>query len=64
MPIYVYSCTKCDNNGSSFEKYVDYQDRDNVICPACGGEAKRNYAESCLFAAHNLPNGHIAARAK
>ena len=64
MPIYVYSCTQCDKDNSSFEKYVDADERDNVKCPACGNEATRLYAESCLFAAHNLPNGHIAARAK
>ena len=62
MPVYVYRCPKCKKD--SIELYVDVKDRDDVKCPACGGEAKRNYAESCLFAAHNLPNGHIAARAK
>ena len=63
MPIYVYSCESCDKDNSSFEKYVNCEDRDNVICPACGAKAIRNYSESCKFVSHGLPNGHIAARA-
>jgi len=39
MPIYEYTCTKCDH---AFEKLVFSSDNAKVACPKCGsGQAKR-----------------------
>jgi putative FmdB family regulatory protein len=60
MPIYVFQCADC---GEEFEKIVDMGSTD-AKCKTCGQESYRVYDKSCQFAAHNLPNGHIGARAR
>jgi putative FmdB family regulatory protein len=61
MPFYDYKCTnkECEhvmeNQLKSFSEKV-------IPCKECGEEAERLF--SGKFAAHGLPNGHIAVRAK
>ncbi|MCX5994307.1 MAG: FmdB family transcriptional regulator [Chloroflexi bacterium] len=40
MPIYQYSCSKCDN---SFELRQGFDDENVVACPKCKCEAKRRF---------------------
>ncbi len=37
MPLYNFECRHC---GHRFEELVSYARRDEVRCPACGGEAR------------------------
>lgn len=38
MPMYCYSCPTCETN---FDEIQDYDNRDNCLCPDCGGQTNR-----------------------
>ena len=40
MPVYDYKCTQC---GNRFDLLRSVSGRDDVKCPACGGEVVRVY---------------------
>lgn len=59
MPFYDYKCTECEHiMESQLKKYSDKI----IPCSACGGVSEQQF--SGKFAAHGLPNGHIAVRAQ
>jgi len=37
MPLYVYNCTRCDEQ---FEDFSSIADRGLMLCKACGGETR------------------------
>ena len=41
MPLYEFSCK---NGCGKFETTRKYEERDDVRCPACGGEVERLYS--------------------
>lgn len=46
MPIYEYACLECDNIFEEWQK--DFKERE-MVCPQCGGKAKRMISHSSFI---------------
>lgn len=58
MPIYAFACPSC---GSVEERISRMgEEGESLVCSACGHSGMTKDRSSYMFAAHGLPNGHIA----
>lgn len=58
MPIYAFACPAC----GKVEERISPMGEDGaaLVCTACGHTGLSKDRSSYFFAAHGLPNGHIA----
>lgn len=58
MPIYAFVCPSCRHVEDRFARMGDTGE--GLTCSQCGHTGLTKDRSSYLFAAHGLPNGHIA----
>ena len=58
LPIYAFACASCRRVEDRFARMGE--DGSTLTCSHCGHTGLSKDRSSYLFAAHGLPNGHIA----